>query len=176
MRILIFILLSVHCTYAQKYKLEKSQVSFFSSAPVEDIRADNTKTSSIFNLTNGDIVISIPINQFQFDKALMQQHFNEKYMESDKYPRAIFQGKISGIENVQYRQEVMAIGIMNIHGVNREIKIPGQLIMTKDQIEMKAVFKVLLEDYKIKIPAIMWKNIAEEIEVTVNFIYKSYEN
>jgi hypothetical protein len=176
MRTLLFILISVQCTLAQKYKLDKSLVSFFSSAPIEDIRAGNTKSNSIFNLANGEIVISIPINQFQFDKALMQQHFNEKYMESGKYPRATFQGKISGIEKVQYQQEVLAIGIMNIHGVNQAIEIPGQLTLNKDQIDMKAVFKVILDDYKIKIPAIMWKNIAEEIEVTVNFIYKPYEN
>jgi polyisoprenoid-binding protein YceI len=173
MRILLLLFLSAQLLTAQKYKIEKSLVTFYSAAPVEDIKAVNTKASSFFDKSTGEVVFSIPINQFQFEKMLMQQHFNEKYMESEKYPRASFQGKIEGIKNDLSQQQVRAIGILTIHGVSNQIEVPGQLKFIGNKIEMNAVFIVKLEDYQIKIPAIMWKNIAEEIEVTVEFTYKT---
>ena len=92
---LLFISTSV---VGQKYISEKSNIVFFSSALLEDIEARNEKAKSVFNADNGDIVFSIPVNQFQFAKSLMQEHFNEKYMESDKYPKTIFKGKVLDFE------------------------------------------------------------------------------
>src|SRR5687768_84945 len=86
------------CLFAQKYNIEKGSVSFFSDAAIEDISADNKKPSGIFNTTTGDIVFSIPINEFKFEKSLMQEHFNEKYMQSDKFPKSTFQGKVTGFD------------------------------------------------------------------------------
>jgi hypothetical protein len=94
MRYFIFIgalvLFSVR-SYSQKFTAEKSHVSFFSDAAIEDISAENTKASSIFNTATSEIVFSIPIKDFRFAKALMQEHFNEKYMDSEKFPKATFQ-------------------------------------------------------------------------------------
>src|SRR5687767_8832418 len=93
--ILIFVLLIITATdtRCQKYVAEKTFISFFSDAAIEDIKADNKKTTSIFDSATGEIVFSVPINEFQFEKSLMQEHFNEKYMESDKYPKSTFNGK-----------------------------------------------------------------------------------
>src|SRR5687768_7648558 len=118
---LILIILSIVIsseTFSQKYQSEKSTIVFFSDAAIEDIKADNKKASSIFNSATGDIVFSVPISEFQFQKSLMQEHFNEKYMETDKYPKSTFQGKISGFDiNAKSIQQANAKGKLTIHGV-----------------------------------------------------------
>lgn len=158
---------------AQKHVAESSTVSFFSNAALEDIKAENTKTVSLFNSETGDIAFSIPINQFQFKKSLMQEHFNEKYLESDKYPKATFQGKLVGYSITNKTlQNVNATGKLTIHGVTKEVTIPGTVEEIDQKLLMKATFIVRLEDYKIKIPQLMWQNIAEQVEVSVSFTYK----
>src|SRR5690349_8061189 len=92
------LILFSNVVFSQKYVAEKSQITFFSDAALEDITATNKKASSIFNSANGEIVFSVPISEFQFAKSLMQEHFNEKYMESDKYPKSTFQGKIENYD------------------------------------------------------------------------------
>ncbi len=157
----------------QKYIIEKAFVSFFSDAAIEDITADNKKASSIFNESTGEVVYSIPINEFQFEKSLMQEHFNEKYMESDRYPKSTFQGKLQGYNpDGKGPQQVKATGKLTIHGVTKDVEIPGTIEKTGNRISMKSKFIVKLEDHKIAIPQLLWQNIAEQVEVTVDFLYK----
>ena len=157
---------------AQKYTSEKSTVTFFSSATLEDIKADNTKASSVFDASNGNIAFVVPINEFQFKKSLMQEHFNEKYMETEKYPKSTFQGKIVGFDPNAATQNVKAQGKLTIHGVTKDVEIPGTIEKQGDKLVMKSVFIVKLADYKVDIPKLMWQNIAEQVEVTVNFTDK----
>jgi polyisoprenoid-binding protein YceI len=159
---------------AQKFTVEKAYIKFFSDAAIEDITAENTKASSIFNEATGDVVFSIPIKEFEFEKSLMKEHFNEKYMESEQFPKAIFDGKISGYQSsAGGEQKAVASGKLTIHGVTQEVQISGTMEKANAAIKMKAKFIVKLTDYKIKIPQLLWKNIAEEVEVTVEFNYKS---
>ena len=161
-------------THAQKFTSDKTYVKFFSDAAIEDIAAENTKASSIFNEATGDVVFSIPIKEFEFAKSLMKEHFNEKYMESEQYPKSTFQGKISGYQaSATGDQKATATGKLTIHGVTQEVQIPGTMVNANGTLTMKAKFMVKLADYKIKIPQLLWKNIAEEVEVTVEFNYKS---
>ena len=159
-------------TKAQEYRAEKGDVSFFSDATLEDIKANNTKATSIFDGASGNVAFVIYSKDFQFDKALMQEHFNEKYMETEKYPKSTFQGKIIGYDPAATKQQVKAKGKMTIHGVTQEVEIPGTIEKEGDRLVMKSVFPVRLENYKITIPKLLWENIAEQIEVTVKFIYK----
>jgi len=160
-------------TQAQKYVAEKSTVSFYSHAVLEDIKADNAKAVSIFNQTTNDIAFSVPIAEFQFAKPLMKEHFKEKYMETEKYPTSTFQGKISGFDfNAKGIQQTKAAGKLTIHGVTRDVEIPGTIEKQGSKLLMKAKFIVKLEDYNITIPQIVWQNIAEQVEVTVDFVYK----
>jgi polyisoprenoid-binding protein YceI len=165
-------LLAGTASLAQKYVVEKSLVSFFSDAAIEDIKAENKKAVSIFNIETGEIVFSVPINEFKFEKSLMQEHFNEKYMESDKYPKSTFQGKIVGYNAAQTVQQVKAVGKLTIHGVAKEIEIPGTIEAQGEKLVMRSKFIVKLVDYKIEIPKLLWQNIAEQVEVTLDFIYK----
>jgi polyisoprenoid-binding protein YceI len=166
-------LLIVFLAQAQKFSSDKGYVKFFSDAAIEDITAENTKGSSIFNEASGEIVFSIPIREFEFDKSLMKDHFNEKYMETDQYPKATFQGKITGYQpSANGEQKAMASGKLTIHGVTQEVQIPGTIENANNQLSLKARFMVKLVDYKIQIPQVLWQKIAEQVEVTVQFSYK----
>ncbi|MCW5912808.1 MAG: YceI family protein [Cyclobacteriaceae bacterium] len=171
---LLFILaLSVHDTWAQKFVLEKSKVTFFSRAAIEDIKAENVKAAGIYDYTTGDVAFVIPSNGFEFENATMQEHFNEKYMESDKFPKATFQGKFSSFQpDRPETQPVQATGKLTIHGVTREVAIPGTIQATSQRLLAKATFMIKLADYNIKIPQLLWQKIAEQVEVTVEFSYK----
>ncbi len=153
--------------------LTESQVSFYSHAPIEDITAVNKKTSALFNSATSEIVFSVPIKEFDFAKSLMKEHFNEKYMESEKFPKATFQGKLEGFgPNKMGTQTVKAVGKLTIHGVVREISENGTVEVKGENLLMKSKFKVKLEDYQIVRPQILWQNIAEEVEVTLEFVFK----
>ncbi|MBS1506661.1 MAG: YceI family protein [Bacteroidetes bacterium] len=167
------ILLVTFLAQAQKFSSDKSYIKFFSNAAIEDITAENTKGSSIFNEATGEIVFSIPIKEFEFDKSLMKDHFNEKYMETEQFPKSTFQGKITGYQSsTTGEQKVSASGKLTIHGVTQEVNIPGTIENANGQLSLKAKFMVKLVDYKIQIPQVLWQKIAEQVEVTVQFTYK----
>lgn len=171
---LLILIVSVFTAHAQKYASEKSLVTFFSEAPVENIAAENKKSSALLDLSTRQVAFSIPIIDFQFERHLMQEHFNEKYMDTEKYPKATFQGSVINVnQNGKGQQNVSAKGRLTIHGVTKEVEIPGSLEITGDsKVVIKSTFKVLLKDYNISIPQILWQNIAEEIEVKVDFTFK----
>lgn len=157
---------------AQRYLSEHGHISFYSEAPVENIRSDNDNVTSIFTSTSGAIAFSVPVKDFQFEKKLMQEHFNDKYMESNRFPRSTFVGSITGFSmNTIGRQNVRAKGKLTIHGIVKDIDVPGAIEIKNDQIRMNAKFKVLVADYGITIPQLLWKNVSEEIEITVDLTF-----
>ena len=107
----------------------------------------------------------------------MQVHFNEKYMESEKFPRSTFKGKIVGLDaSITSLQQVKAVGQLSIHGVTRDVDIPGTLHIEGNTVTLRAKFIVKLLDYNIKVPQIVWQNIAQEVEVNVHFLYRPVTN
>ena len=104
----------------------------------------------------------------------MMEHFNEKYLESELYPKSTFNGKLVGFqEGVTGEQKVHAVGKFFIHGVENEIDVPGTVELISGKVIMKSTFQVKLADYKIKIPEVMWQKIAEEVQVKLDFTYKA---
>lgn len=178
MKVLRYILIlslwfSGDLSYAQKYKSVSGEAGFFSSAPLEDIKAQNKTATGLFDSETGSVAFVVPIKGFRFRKSLMQEHFNENFMESDKYPQGTFEGKISGYDlNTSGEQDAVAEGKMTIHGVTQNVRIPGKFRNENNRITMEAVFPVKLEDYDISIPRVLFMNIAEEVEVTVRFIFE----
>ncbi len=159
---------------AQKLNAESGTIKFFSRASIEDIDATNKKVQSIFDVATGDIAFVVPIQSFEFPKKLMQQHFNEKYLESEKYPKATFNGKVSDYDpSGAGKQSVMATGKLTIHGETQEITVPGTLEKKDGKLLLKTSFIVRLIDYEIKIPQVLWQNVAEQVEVTTDITYKS---
>jgi len=159
----------------QRYIARNGYVRFFSEAPLEDIEAVNQEGLSIFQTSSGKIAFTISIEHFEFDKKLMQQHFNENYLESEKYPNSTFQGEIVGFSAVSGKQELKARGKLTLHGVTREISVTGTGFQEGDRIVLEASFPIKLVDYNIKIPKVVMYNIAEEVEVTIKFEYVPYE-
>jgi hypothetical protein len=174
MKTLAFLLWLPVALFAQKFTVEQSKVTFFSDATLEDIYAENSKASSLYNSETHEIVFSIPIKEFAFDKNLMKEHFNEKYLESEKYPKSVFQGKIERFDPaLSGLQQVIAKGKLTIHGVTKEIEVPGTIEKTGDKLSMKSKFIVKLEDYQIERPQLLWQKIAEQVEVSLDFRYKT---
>ena len=162
-KIIIFILLIYSSNlYSQRFITKDAEISFFSEAPIEDISAKNYKVSAVYDLKTNQLVFQLNISDFIFPKPLMQEHFNENYLESDKFPKASFSGNIGMLNEVS-----IATGTLKIHGESNEVEVKGALVEINDSIMIDATFTIQLKDYKIKIPKIVMYNIAEEIEVTI---------
>lgn len=168
--ILLFLLISA-AVEAQKYNSVRGSISFLSDAVIEDIAAENTKALAILDANSRQLAFSVPVSEFQFEKTLMQEHFNEKYMETEKYPKATFQGALSEFSLTNNTsQQVTAKGKLTIHGVTKDVLIPGTLLADKNgSIKLQAAFVVVLNDYNVKIPKLLWENIAEEVNVKIDF-------
>ena len=177
--ILLAFLLIFNFSFAQNklYSSNKSEFSFFSKTPLEDIDAKNTRANSIINLSNKELVVRIPVSQFQFKNKLMQQHFNENYMEIEKFPYATFKGKIN--EEIDFSKagtySVSASGILNIHGIDQNRKLVGKLTVSENSLLLETTFEVLLADHKIDIPKLVFKKIAEKINVSASINYVPYQ-
>ncbi len=172
----IFILLVAgHFSIAQKVVSNKSKTTFYSSALLEDIAATSTKGKSVINLLNGEIAFSIQINSFIFKKTLMQEHFNEKYMESEKFPKATFTGKIQQWEIDKPMSKALVLGILTIHGIANEKIIIGKVSYTNNKLIIKAKFDVRLQDFDIEVPSLMFQKIAEVVEIKVEYEYPIHE-
>jgi hypothetical protein len=159
------------------YKSKDALITFFSKSPLEDISAKNNQVTSILNINTGEIVFFVPIRGFKFEKDLMETHFNEKYLESDKYPKASLKAKIN--EKIDYSKDgeynVTATGTMNIHGVDKNITEKGKLTIKGGEIHLECNFVAITADYKIEIPKLVIKNIAEKIDVKVIANYIVYK-
>ena len=130
--ILLIVIVSVSTeVFSQKYISEQNKVSFFSEAPMENIEAHSYKSKSMFDTGSKEIVFSIPIRTFEFEKSLMQEHFNENYMESGKYPRARFKGQVEDFVMKEGTQSVLAKGDLEIHGVTKPVSVGGEIEIRK---------------------------------------------
>lgn len=173
--LILFLFLSTS-VFAQKFISQEGKITFFSDAVVEDIAAENKTPVSLIDFSTNSIVFLLKVKEFNFDKALMQEHFKEKYIESDKYPKSEFKGKFSGFDPLNLEnQEVTASGDLTIHGVTKPIEVKGIMRRHGKNIYLKSEFMIKLADYNITIPKVLWQNIAEEVLVTVQFIYRPYE-
>lgn len=173
------IILIAFSVNAQKFITQTGNIRFYSKTPLEDIEAYNNQVSGVLNADNGEMAFSLLMRAFTFEKALMQEHFNEKYVESHKFPKATFKGKIIGFNKQLLTDkplEVNVRGTLNMHGETREIETKGTLQRTKDgRITGRSVFKINLKDFKIKVPDAVRKNISDNIEIHVNMNYEKLE-
>jgi polyisoprenoid-binding protein YceI len=145
-------------------------ISFFSSTPVEDIEAINNQVSAVVNTENGELAAVLLMKAFNFEKALMQEHFNEKYVESDKFPKSVFKGKIVDFDGLEVGNDpvtVMINGELTIHGVTNAVEVEGTISKNESVLNLSTTFNVLVADYDIKIPGAVKENIAKSIAVNV---------
>ena len=170
MRLILICLLFSTQLIAQQYYSKKGQVSFFSEAPIENIEAVNKDVSAIVDSQSGGFAFRLKIQDFTFPNSLMQEHFNESYLESDKYPLSTFTGSIADISKLDLssRQTLTVKGSLSIHGITQEAEMVAYAQIINGELHISSTFDVVLEDYDIDIPKIMMYKIAEVIKVAVD--------
>jgi len=160
-----------------KYTTRSGTITFFSSTPLEDINATSNQTGAVVDASTGQMAFTVAMKSFQFKKSLMQEHFNENYVESEKYPRATFAGQVAGFEpsllSKSGPQPVQVEGDLTIHGVKRHVRVPGTLELKDNQLQAKSKFTIAPADYNIEIPMLVREHIAKTVEVTVSLLCNS---
>ena len=175
--LLFCFVLALSSAFAQdRYFTKTGQVQFFSATPMENIEANNTAASSVFDARTGKMEFAVLMKAFKFEKALMEEHFNENYVESGKFPKASFAGAITNLEAVDFKKngtyKVNVKGNLTIHGVTKEVEAPGTITVENGKVKANSVFNVTPEDYKIEIPKLVREKIAKQVKVTVNMDYQ----
>jgi polyisoprenoid-binding protein YceI len=155
-----------------RYFTKTGKIDFFSNASLEDIEAKNKTVTAVLDTKTGAIQFSVQMKGFEFEKKLMQEHFNENYIESDKYPKAEFKGTVNNNSAVMYTKDgsypVKVKGKLTIHGVTKDVEAPGTIKVAGGKIDAASTFNVLLSDYNISIPAVVKDKISNSIKITVN--------
>ena len=176
--IILLSCLTIKHTGPDLYTCKNARITLFSNALIEDIKATSSAGVSVFNATTNELDFSVVISSFQFDKSFMQQHFNSDYMESDKYPRATFKGKLQ--EQIDVTKDgtypVNATGELTVHGISKTRTIQGSLIVKNGVITVVSEFIVKCADHHIDIPQILFYHIAENIRVNVSATYIPFKN
>lgn len=166
---------SITCANGQKYFSKNAIIRFHSDSPIEKIEAMNSTATTVIDAATGKIEFAALNNSFVFEKALMQEHFNENYMESSKYPKIVFKGTINDIGNVKFKvpgtYKITVTGDMTIHGVTKTVTTPAELIVDDKGLHANTKFVVKCSDYNIKIPSVVKENISNNIDITVKVDY-----
>jgi len=173
--ILFFLLSLVLSANAQKYMTKNGFIGFYSHTPMEDIKADNNQVAGVLDTSTGEMVFQALIKSFHFDRALMEEHFNENYMESEKFPKSSFKGKITNLSAVNFSKngtyDVTVEGDLTIRDATNKISTKGTIEVMTGGINANSKFNIVPEDYKIKIPGVVREKIDKNLEVTVTMKY-----
>jgi len=169
----VALLIATASTHAQdRYFTKSGKIEFFSKAPMEDIEAKNKTATAVIDTKTGAIQFAVQMKGFEFQKALMQEHFNENYVESDKYPKAEFKGTITNNSDINYSKPgtytANVKGKMTLHGVTKDVETTGTIKVAADHLDASSSFSILLSDYNIKIPNIVKDKISNNIKITVD--------
>ena len=161
-----------------KYLCKHGHIWFYSHTPMEDVEAHNNEAASVITASTGDIVYQVLIKSFKFKRALMEEHFNENYMESDMYPKSDFKGKIVNLKDINFAKpgvyKATVEGDLTIHGKKNRIKHDGTIEVKDGKLLVKAKFSVVPQDYGIEIPSAVRDKIAKSMAVTVDMVYEVY--
>jgi len=180
-RAILFISLLATTTLQAQNRLftRTGTLQFYSETPVENIEAVNHQASSVFDIETGEIAVSAQMKGFEFEKALMQEHFNENYVESEKFPATTFKGKLKNYDkssfktNQEYKIEIE--GDLTLHGETKKINSIATIFWGEKNIKANSSFNVSPNDFNIKIPKAVINNIAESILVNVDLNLEPYQ-
>lgn len=168
----VFSLLAVALNAQDKFFTKTGRISFHSKAPLETIEAQNKAATCVLDAKSGNLQFALLMKGFEFEKALMQEHFNENYVESHKFPKAEFRGQILNNQDVNYSKDgvypVKVKGKLTIHGETRDVETAGKIEVKQGRVMADANFSIQLEDYKIEIPKIVKDNISKTVSIAVD--------
>ncbi len=170
----LFTALAIPGVHAQsKYFTKSGTITFSSKTALEDIEAKNQKATCVIDTKTGAIEVAVLMKAFEFEKALMQEHFNENYVESDKYPKSTLKGKITEIGSVNFTKDgtypVTIAGKFLMHGVEKDMTAKGSLTVKNGKISGASSFVVKLSDHKIEIPGVVKDKVSNNITINVAF-------
>ncbi len=158
------------------FMTRNGQVSFFSKTQMENIEGTNNEVTSMIDTSKGDIVFAVLVKSFRFEKALMEEHFNENYLESTKFPKATFQGKFTNTQSINFTKDgtytSTVEGDLTMHGVKQRQTATGTITVKNGKISAVSTFTIKLADYKIERPSLVADKISETIEIRVNCQYE----
>ncbi len=177
--ILTLLLFTFWSLNAQKYFTKEGKVNFDSSTGIEKIAAVNTKATSVVDFASGAIEWGVLVKAFKFEKALMQEHFNENYMESNKYPKATFKGKIDNAASIKLDKDgtynVVVKGTLDMHGVAKPVTANATFVVKGGAISATSKIKVLLADYNVTIPSVVKESISKEVTISIAADYSVFK-
>ena len=174
--ILTALALTSSAAQAQKiYSTKSGKISFFSSTPLEDITAKTSEVESKLAPSNGQVVFTLLVKGFQFENQLMEDHFNENYLESSKFPKSDFKGVITNIKEINFSKDgtypAKVKGALTIHGVTKEVTSNGTIEVKGGKVTAKSKFDIKLKDFNIG-GGMVGKKVAENISITVDCKYE----
>ncbi len=144
---------------AQQYMTRQGTLTFDAGSPLEDIVATSSSATAVYDAQDGKLGVQVLMTSFQFKRALMQEHFNENYAESEVYPKAVFKGKF---------ESGRAIGALTIHGVTKDVDVPAKLDLSGETAHLVAEFAVTIEEYGIAIPSAVANKIDKQAKIVVD--------
>jgi polyisoprenoid-binding protein YceI len=155
-----------------RFYTKAGNISFFSKTDLENIDAHNRSVTCVLDTKTGNVQFSVLMKGFEFKKALMQEHFNEDYIESHKYPKAEFKGQVLNNGNIDYSKEgteqVKVNGQLSIHGQTNEIEVDGTIDKRDGKITITSEFPITISDYKIQVAAFAKNKVAKAVDVRVS--------
>lgn len=161
---------------AQKYITKAGKTSFKASVPAfEPVEAESTSTTAVLNTENGELAALMFVKSFHFEIALMEEHFNENYMDSDKYPKATFKGQAVDFDLSKLTMEPTVLpikGTLTVRDIAKEIETQATFIRTSTGINVTTAFDVSPADFDIDIPSIVRQKISESIHITAEYELK----
>jgi polyisoprenoid-binding protein YceI len=171
--VLAILVVSVNLAGAQdKYFTKSGKISFYSKASLENIEAHNKTVTCVLDTKTGNMQFAVMMKAFEFEKALMQEHFNENYIESHKFPKADFKGQIINNGDINYSKDgkytAKVKGKLTMHGQTRDVESTGTIEVRGGKLEADAVFNITLADYNVSIPAMVKDNISKTVSITVD--------
>lgn len=170
---LLFLLFTTHLTAQEKWFTKNGKVSFDATAAKspENIKAVNNAVACVLESNNGNLQFAVLMQGFVFEKALMQEHFNENYVESSKHPKATFKGSIVNFSTVKLNTNgnypVTVKGAFTLHGETKTIETTGNINVNNGKLICTADFNIALADYKINIPALVANKIASQVKINL---------
>ena len=172
-----FIMVITTCRAQERLLTRNGSISFYSKAPLENIEAHTQTAASVLDKKTGQMEFSVLIKSFEFQKALMHEHFNEDYLESDKFPKSVFKGRIDDPSKVDFSHDgkytETVTGQLTIHGETKTITTPATFTVHNSVVTATAEFSIVLADYKISIPGIVKDKISKTVKISVKLKYET---
>ena len=170
--VILFWAMATSMVSAQKYFTKTGQISFNANTSIEKIEAINKSASCVMDVETGKIEFGVLVKGFQFEKALMQEHFNENYLESSKFPKATFKGQIDNYKKIDTTKDikvpVKVTGDLTIHGVTKKITTDGTIQVKSGKLQLSSMINVLLADYKVTVPALVKDQISKTVKIQID--------